>query len=214
VAAVSIYQYEHEDEAIPTESPTEPTYPYSLNFVPCTNGDHQHCAHAAIPELPEWGDFYTNFMTMPTAKYIKIRSYVAGWGAGQWWLDDFSLERVDGELKNVIQTKSTNLRVTDSTSGKVFAPGADYTVTPAPVNTYGNFSALSSFEVKRVGGGRIEHGGRVNISYDFIPGIANQMVGGRDVSCFVEPLYGVLPPPPPLSNQPEMSAAVCGTICT
>ena len=25
--------------------------------------------------------------------------------------------------------------------------------------------------------------------YGFIPGTANQMVGSRDVSCFVEPLY-------------------------
>ena len=44
------------------------------------------------------------FMTMPNARFIRIRSYVGGWGAGQWWLDDFRLERVDGQLKNVVST--------------------------------------------------------------------------------------------------------------
>jgi hypothetical protein len=196
VAAVSIYQYESKHEAdSSTESPTEPVYPYSLNFVPCTNGDHGHCHGDAIAELPAWTDLYTNFMTMPTARYIKIRSYVAGWGAGQWWLDDFKLERVDGELKNVIQTGATDLIVADSSTGKQYTAGVDYTVTPAALSMVGNFSELLPFAVKRVANGNIEKGRQVNISYDFIPGNANQMVGNRDVSCFVEPLYWELMEP-------------------
>ena len=93
-AVVSLYQYEREDEMEAGENPTNPTYPFSVNFVPCKNGDHGHCGGGtAIPELPEWGDFYTTFMTMPGARFIRIRSYVGGWGAGQWWLDDFKIER-------------------------------------------------------------------------------------------------------------------------
>ena len=37
---VSMYQYESKDEVTAHDSPTNPLYPYTLNFVPCTNGDN------------------------------------------------------------------------------------------------------------------------------------------------------------------------------
>ena len=39
------------------------------------------------------------------------------WGAGQYWLDDFRLERLDGALKNVIRTTKTDIAVEDSSTG-------------------------------------------------------------------------------------------------
>ena len=70
-----------------------------------------------------------------------------------------------------------------------YTAGKDYTVTDASLDSLGNWSKLAPFVVKRVAGGKIKPGSTVNISYNFLPGVANQMVGGRDVSCYVEPLY-------------------------
>ena len=82
-AIVSLYQYETELEANnASESVTDPAYPYTYNFLPCPGGDARHCGSRPTPTLPAWGDNSKTFMTLPTAKYIKIRSYVAGWGAG------------------------------------------------------------------------------------------------------------------------------------
>ena len=83
-AVVSLYQYTNLDEIVEGENPTNPKYPFTLNFVPCRNGDAGHCGGATkLPTLPVWTDLTTNFMTMPDARYIRIRSYIGSWGAGQ-----------------------------------------------------------------------------------------------------------------------------------
>ena len=83
-AVVSLYQYKSLDEIVASENPTNPMYPFTLSFVPCRNGDAGHCeGQTKLPTLPVWTDLTTNFMTVPDARYIRIRSYVGSWGAGQ-----------------------------------------------------------------------------------------------------------------------------------
>ena len=165
-----------------------------------------------------------HFLFMLTAALLVTSSH----SEGQWWLDDFKLERLDGELKNVVQTRLSSIVVKESVATatatatataaieasasavaaaaapaasapaapapSIYKLGEDYTVVePTPTSSVldplGNFTNLKSFEIKRVASGRIPAGGKVDVSYNFLPGEANQMVGGRDVTCYVEPLY-------------------------
>ena len=47
---------------------------------------------------------------MLTAALLMTSSH----SEGQWWLDDFKLERLDGELKNVVQTRLSSIVVKES----------------------------------------------------------------------------------------------------
>lgn len=166
-----------------------------VNFIPCVGGDARHCTvwheSSGIPRLPEWGRFSTNFMTAPTSKFLRIRSYVSGWGAGQWWVDGFKITRVDGTLKNVIITPSAQLNVssTDCGSEQVCEHGRDFTFEPRPLDPMGNFSRLQPLRIRRAPSSRLQNTSRVNLSYNVLPGNANMMVGSRDICCYSEPLY-------------------------
>ena len=118
-AVVSLYQYEREEEATADEDPTTPRWPSTLSFVPCTNGDHGHCDGRAIPQLPAWGTFSKVFITMPTANFVRIRVYVGGWGAGQWWVDDFAVRRIDPLLRNVVRLGATDVVAKDASGARL-----------------------------------------------------------------------------------------------
>jgi hypothetical protein len=45
-----------------------------------------------------------------------------------------------------------------------------------------NFSTLPPLAVRALPGGRLSAGSNLTLSYNIIPGSANQMVGSRDVS--------------------------------
>lgn len=172
----------------------------TLSFVPCVQGDNgingSHCGGSAIPQLPEWGRFTSTFITMPSARFLRIRTWVGGWGAGQYWVDDFRVERVDGALKNVIRPPALTDLVVEA-GGARYEEGRDYTMEepPTAIDAGGNFSALQGLVVRRAAGSRIAPRAAVNMSYDIVPGNANRMVGGRDVSCYVEPrLYQLMEP--------------------
>lgn len=189
-ATVSLFQYEYLNETLQDENPTNPIYPSTMNFIPCPGGDARHCG-AGIPRLPNWGTFHTTFMTMPSARYVRVRSFVSEWGAGQWWLDNVKMQRLDGQLKNVVRVNGTDVEVRDATTGRLLTIGLDYTIEDPPaafrLDPAGNFSRLQPLTVRRVDGGSAPQ--RVNLSYNILPGTANRIVGGRDVSCYVEPRY-------------------------
>lgn len=130
-------------------------------------------------------------MTAPTSKFLRIRSYVSGWGAGQWWVDDFKITRVDGTLKNLIITPSAQLNVssTDCGSEQVCEHGRDFTFVPQALDPMGNFSRLQPLRVRRAPSSRLRNASLVNLSYNVLPGNANMMVGSRDICCYSEPLY-------------------------
>jgi hypothetical protein len=194
VATVSLYQYESADEATADENPTDSKWPQTLSFLPCVNGDHGHCGGSyAIATLPAWTQYSKVFITMPTARFVRVRVYVGGWGAGQWWVDDFQMRRIDGMLKNVVRLESTDVVVKDA-HGATLAAGADYAVEqPAPIDQMisatPNFTTLPPLSIRRVEGGKLRPGDNVSLSFNLIPGSANQMEGSRDVSCYVEPLH-------------------------
>ena len=135
-ASVSLFQYRSADEATADENPSQPLYPSTVNFIPCKGGDARHCTvwheSTGIPRLPNWGRFSTNFMTMPSARFLRVRSFISGWGTGQWWLDDVKITRVDGELKNVIVTPDAAVNVTSSDCGETrkCVRGRDFTFKP------------------------------------------------------------------------------------
>jgi hypothetical protein len=190
-ASVSIYQYRSAAEATADENPSDPLYPFSVNFIPCKGGDARHCTvwheSTGIPRLPAWGRYQTNFMTMDDAKFLRVRSYVSGWGAGQWWVDDFKISRVDGLLKNVIVTPSAAVNVTSGACNGQCSEGHDFTVEPTPLDPAGNFSQLQPLHIRRSDAGRLRSDSTMNLSYNVLPGTANMMVGGRDVCCYSGP---------------------------
>lgn len=194
-ASVSLYQYETADQATADENPSSPQFPFSVNFIPCLGGDARHCTvwheSSGIPRLPDWGHFSTNFMTAPSSKFLRIRSYVSGWGAGQWWMDSFNITRVDGALKNVIITPNAQLNVSSPDCGadRVCEAGRDFVFEPEPLDSAGNFSGLQPLHVRRAASSRLRSDSRMNLSYNMLPGDANMMVGSRDVCCYSEPLY-------------------------
>lgn len=130
-------------------------------------------------------------MTAPTSKFLRIRSYISGWGAGQWWVDSFKIARVDGELKNVIITHNAKLNISSTECGEsqVCEAGRDFAFEPQPLDPMGNFSKLQPLQVRRVASSRLRSNSRMNLSYNVLPGAANMMVGSRDVACYAEPLY-------------------------
>ena len=182
VATVSIYQYETAAEAKADEDPTTPKWPFTLNFLPCLNGDHGHCDGRAIPVLPAWTDFTKAFITMPTARFLRVRVYVANWGAGQWWVDDFSMTRIDAMLKNVVRLGDTDVVVKDAATGATMHLGSDYTIQDPPtwptrIDPFANFSRLEPLVIRRVPTGRLPPRANLTLSYNVLPGSANQMMG-------------------------------------
>jgi alpha-galactosidase len=193
-ASVSLFQYRSAEEATTGENPSDPLYPSTVNFIPCRGGDARACivwhSSSGIPRLPAWGRYSTNFITMPSARFLRVRSFISGWGAGQWWIDDVKITRVDGELKNVVVTPDAAVNVTSSDcGGEACVRGRDFDFQAVPLDPTGNFSALQPLVIARLPRSRLRDGSLLNLSYNVLPGAANRMVGGRDVCCYSEPLY-------------------------
>ena len=196
-ASVSLFQYRSADEATADENPSNPLYPSTVNFIPCKGGDARHCTvwheSTGIPRLPNWGRYSTNFMTMPSARFLRVRSFISGWGAGQWWLDDVKITRMDAELKNVIVTPAAAVNITSPDCGGEAGRcerGRDFTFKPVPLDPTGNLSALQPLAITKVpGSSRLRNDSLLNLSFNMLPGTANMMVGSRDVCCYSEPLY-------------------------
>jgi hypothetical protein len=197
-AAVIILQYKTKEEASAAadENPTSPTWPFAQSFLPCQGGDARQCTAetVAIPELPKWGTYHKSLITMPEARYMRLKSLVPGWGAGQYWIDDLKISRIDAELKNVVHWPSrphndSGIVVVDASSGKQLKSGSDYEIIDPPAaaayNVIGNLTALQPLKIRRLKESIVA----ANVSFNVLPGNEGNIVGGRDVSCFVDPAY-------------------------
>ena len=45
-------------------------------------------------------------MSLPTSRFLRVRSYVAGWGAGQWWVDAFGWVQYTLQLVGVLFSRT------------------------------------------------------------------------------------------------------------
>jgi len=111
----------------------------------------------------------------------------------EWWVANISVLRIGPALVNVIRTGDTDVRVTDATTGRKYALGRDYTVTnptrenwavaegqrhgmPIEPNLITLFNEGSQYTIERTPGGSsgLAVGQRVNLSFDFLPGVVGE----------------------------------------
>ena len=77
------------------------------------------------------------------------------------------LFRLNGALKNVIRTKTTDIKVTNLDKTLVYKEGLDYEIIPGETS-YSFDESLKSFQIKRIPTGRISPGQEILVSYDFV----------------------------------------------
>eukprot|EP01051_Picozoa_sp_SAG22_P014338 SAG22_NODE_1725_length_3714_cov_3.037621_2_plen_775_part_00 len=151
----------------------------SFTFV-CTE---QMSYEAGDPRVP-------NASLQPIRTRVHIRSTLLE-APCTWWVANVSVLRIGPSLVNVIRTDSTDVRVTDASTGRMFSLGTDYTVTsPArqnwavaearrvgmsiSPNLITLFNEGAQYQIERTAGSGLAVGQHVNVSYDFLPGVVGE----------------------------------------
>jgi len=83
------------------------------------------------------------------------------------WLNSIQLRRIDGDLKNVIRSASTDIVVESSNKDNIYKLGIDYEVVNGKTDKiYSN--ELTPFTIKRISSGSIKPDEHVLVSYDAV----------------------------------------------
>ena len=98
--------------------------------------------------------------------YDRITAYarIQEPGVGTFWVDDISIRRIDGDLRNVMR-RAYDIHVTSPDNATVYQQGIDYNVIDGEQRSLYN-SNMSSTRIQRREGGTIPAGAQVRISYD------------------------------------------------
>lgn len=94
-------------------------------------------------------------------KKIRISLY----GKGTVWMDDVRFYRVDGGLKNVIRTNTTDIMITNLNKSVTYKKDIDYKIIDGETNILFD-EKLKPFKIKRIPSGKILPNQEVLVSYD------------------------------------------------
>ena len=100
----------------------------------------------------------------PAYDRITVYARIQEPGVGTFWVDDISLRRIDGDLRNVMR-RFYDIRVTSSDGATVYQQGKDYDVIDGEQISIYN-SNLNSTRIRRRDNGAIPTNAKVRISYD------------------------------------------------
>lgn len=100
----------------------------------------------------------------PAYDRITVYARIQEPGVGTFWVDDISMRRIDGDLRNVMR-RLYDIRVTSSDGATVYQPGIDYDVVDGEQVSIYN-SNLNSTRIRRRDNGAIPTNAKVRISYD------------------------------------------------
>ena len=114
-------------------------------------------------------------------------------GGCTWWLTDVRVLRASSALVNILRTNATDVTLTGP-GAAAYEAGKDFeivdptawTLTADAVDLVAAYDAGQQTRIRALPGGRLRPGMRVNVSFDFLPGIVRQVTSPH---AFAEPLY-------------------------
>ena len=112
--------------------------------------------------IDNWGNFGACVRTDAGGRVIRIKIHGR---QGTVWVDEVKFYRVDGGLKNVIRTETTDISITDMEKILTYQEGEDYVIIDGETNMLFD-DELAPFQIKRLSAGRISRDEDVLVSYD------------------------------------------------
>ena len=114
-------------------------------------------------KIISWKKLGLILKTSENVSKIRIKIY----GKGKIWIDNVKFYRIDGGLKNVIRTDTTDIQVTNLEKTKTYQEGVDYKINNGETNKIFD-EGLKPFQIRRLSNGNIAPGEKVLISYDSV----------------------------------------------
>lgn len=109
-----------------------------------------------------WHKFGVTLRTNENTSKIRIKIYG---DKKNCWIDDVRFYRVDGGLKNVIRTETTDIEITNLNKTVTYREGIDYIIINGTTDLLFD-DEMQSFIIQRLEGGNISAGQEVLVSYD------------------------------------------------
>lgn len=119
-----------------------------------------------VAAVDTWGRGEMSILTQPNCAILHITASMYN-NVGTLWVDDVSLERMNGKLVNVLRTSNTNIKVVNRAKTTNFVEGVDYEVVDGYM-AYPYESSHTPTQIRRLTGGGITNGQQVLVSYDTV----------------------------------------------